>query len=152
MHCVSVNHPSQVCVVTQSDPRFSPTCMDRSSYTYLILVKWVMERNRDMSGELMCSDSQAVLSPAAGVRRQKPSGWYIPVKAPHESFITVFEHWSVWVLAWRLDSALEGRRKSEFSHVNVMRGNVRTSMKGKKKSQQKDKEPQLTFCSYNTCA
>lgn len=33
-----------------------------------------------MSGELKCTGSQAMLLAAVGVRRQKPSGSYIPVR------------------------------------------------------------------------
>lgn len=100
----------------------------RSAYSGLILVKWVMEPNRDMSGELKCTDSQAMRSQAAGVWRAE-SG--CSSAAPHESFISVFEHWSDWVLAQRLDSALEGSAKSKFSHVSTQWGNKRTSARQK---------------------
>lgn len=109
----------------------------RSANSKLKLVKWIMEPNRDMSGELKCTDSQAVLLHAAGVWRQ--SGY--SSEAPHESFISVFEHWSDWVLAQRLDSALEESTKSKFSHVSMPWGN--TEHPWDKRSR---KKVQQTFC------
>ena len=46
----------------------------------LILVKRVMDPNRDMPGDSKLTDSRAVLLPAARVRIQTPSGRYIPEK------------------------------------------------------------------------